>query len=65
MKGGWIIRRARRWSGFTQAELAAALSISSSTMLAKGAVEYEISGGPIAVAHIDDVIRMKERAGRD
>lgn len=33
--------------------------------LAKGAVEYEISGGPIAVAHIDDVIRMKEMAGRD
>ena len=33
--------------------------------LAKGAVEYEISGGPILVAHIDDVIRMKEMAGRD
>ena len=33
--------------------------------LAQGAIEYEISGGPIAVAHIEDVIRMKEEAARD
>ena len=32
MKGGWIIRRARRWSGLTQSELASELSISRSTM---------------------------------
>ena len=32
--------------------------------LAKRAVEYEVSGGPIAVAHVDDVIRMKEMAAR-
>jgi predicted nucleotidyltransferase len=32
--------------------------------LSKMAVEYEIAGGPIAVAHIEDLIRMKEVAGR-
>ncbi|MGH2806274.1 MAG: hypothetical protein ACRDKT_03265 [Actinomycetota bacterium] len=33
--------------------------------LAKLAVHYEIEGGPIAVAHIEDLIRMKEAAGRE
>lgn len=33
--------------------------------LVREAVEYEVAGGPIAVAHMEDLIRMKEVANRD